>query len=190
MSYQRNANFTTNTLLNVDNATPVAVSIDPFFFRVREVSIQLCRLRPWLCEVAPRLDPGLITLKCLFRGCRVIDPIPRNCLVKFPCPGCPPGALCPPFYHVFFDGLDDVWNVGLFDAKGDPVPHQQFKTPTGVVISFRPSKEDYIEGQIGDYLFAFEMGPEGKLGIEYKVKVRLDRSDRPYKPEKGEPKLQ
>lgn len=30
--YQRNANWTTRTLLDIDNATPVAVSIDPFFF--------------------------------------------------------------------------------------------------------------------------------------------------------------
>jgi len=34
VTYQRNANFTTQTLLNTDNVTPVAVSIDPFFFRV------------------------------------------------------------------------------------------------------------------------------------------------------------
>ena len=34
VTYQRNANFTTRTLLNTDNATPVAISIDPFFFRV------------------------------------------------------------------------------------------------------------------------------------------------------------
>ena len=32
--YQRNANFTTRTLLALDNTTPVAVSIDPFFFSV------------------------------------------------------------------------------------------------------------------------------------------------------------
>jgi Rieske Fe-S protein len=32
--YQRNANFTTHTLLANDNVTPVAVSIDPFFFKV------------------------------------------------------------------------------------------------------------------------------------------------------------
>ncbi len=32
--YQRNANWTTNTLLNVDNSTPVRVSIDPFFLKV------------------------------------------------------------------------------------------------------------------------------------------------------------
>lgn len=34
VKYQRNANFTTHTLLNVNNSSPVAVSIDPFFFRV------------------------------------------------------------------------------------------------------------------------------------------------------------
>ena len=34
VQYQRNANFTTNALLDVDNATPVHVSIDPFFFKV------------------------------------------------------------------------------------------------------------------------------------------------------------
>ena len=32
--YQRNANFATHTLLDMDNVTPVAVSIDPFFFKV------------------------------------------------------------------------------------------------------------------------------------------------------------
>jgi hypothetical protein len=36
VTYQRNANFTTHQLLNVDNVTPVAVSIDPFFFSVTE----------------------------------------------------------------------------------------------------------------------------------------------------------
>jgi hypothetical protein len=34
VKYQRNADFSTRTLLNVDNHTPVAVSIDPFFFRL------------------------------------------------------------------------------------------------------------------------------------------------------------
>jgi len=31
---QRNANWTSNTLLGVDNAKPVGISIDPFFFKV------------------------------------------------------------------------------------------------------------------------------------------------------------
>jgi hypothetical protein len=33
VSYQRNADFTTQKLFKTDNATPVAVSIDPFFVR-------------------------------------------------------------------------------------------------------------------------------------------------------------
>jgi hypothetical protein len=32
--YQRNANFSTHTLLANDNVTPVAISIDPFFFKL------------------------------------------------------------------------------------------------------------------------------------------------------------
>jgi hypothetical protein len=34
--YQRNANWTTRTLLDVNNTTPVAISIDPFFFHWTE----------------------------------------------------------------------------------------------------------------------------------------------------------
>jgi hypothetical protein len=34
VQYQRNADFTTRRLLALDNTTPVAASIDPFFFRV------------------------------------------------------------------------------------------------------------------------------------------------------------
>jgi hypothetical protein len=34
VKYQRNANFATGTLLDVDNTTPVHISIDPFFFKV------------------------------------------------------------------------------------------------------------------------------------------------------------
>ena len=37
VTYQRNANFTTNTLLNLSN-NPVANSIDPFFFSVNELA--------------------------------------------------------------------------------------------------------------------------------------------------------
>ena len=33
--YQRNANWTSNTLLDVDNVSPVGTSIDPFFFKVQ-----------------------------------------------------------------------------------------------------------------------------------------------------------
>ena len=37
VKYQRNANFATHQLLNVDNTSPVPISIDPFFFTVTEL---------------------------------------------------------------------------------------------------------------------------------------------------------
>jgi hypothetical protein len=37
VTYQRNHDFTTNKLLDLDNVTEVATSIDPFFFKVTEV---------------------------------------------------------------------------------------------------------------------------------------------------------
>jgi hypothetical protein len=46
VKYQRNANFTTNTLLNVDNVTAVAVSIDPFFFSVTDFLIPIFPIQP------------------------------------------------------------------------------------------------------------------------------------------------
>jgi hypothetical protein len=39
VSYQRNVNWNTHTLLSTDNVTPVAISIDPFFFHYSETPI-------------------------------------------------------------------------------------------------------------------------------------------------------
>jgi hypothetical protein len=36
VTYQRNADFNAHTLLGLDGVTPVAVSIDPFFFTVTD----------------------------------------------------------------------------------------------------------------------------------------------------------
>jgi len=36
VKYQRNADFTSHTLLDTDGTTPVDISIDPFFFKVTE----------------------------------------------------------------------------------------------------------------------------------------------------------
>jgi hypothetical protein len=42
--YQRNANWSTHTLLSTDNVTPVAASIDPFFFHWSPAIIPIARL--------------------------------------------------------------------------------------------------------------------------------------------------
>lgn len=179
--YQRNANFTTNTLLALDNTTVVPWSIDPFFFAVHEPVLEICRVRPWLCSNV-LMERGGLRLNCLVHGCVVIDPLPRNCLVKFSCPGCAPGGTCPPYYHLHLDGLKAHWNVTLVDPEGYPVEHQLVRSRTGAVVSFQPSKERFIDGQIGNYLLVFEMGAGGKVGAEHRVKTRLSVSDRHYEP--------
>ena len=84
--------------------------------------------------------------------------------------------------NVFFEGLNSHWNVDLFDAAGRRVPHKTFKTPTGVVVSFRPSKENYLDGQIGNYFFVFDAGPKAKLGVNYEIKTHLEISKLRYAP--------
>ena len=183
VKFQRNADFAARKLLAVDNVTEVNASIDPFFFKVPEVLIvDTCLRHPWLCVSPSKLGRGSFTLECALRGCIIVDPLPKNCLVKFSCPGCGPGGLCPPFYNIYLDGLKQAWDVGLYDAKGRPVEHKQFNTRAGLVISFRPSRENYLEGRIGNYLLGFEMSSKGTPGTEYKVKTRVQRSDRPFEP--------
>jgi len=182
VKYQRNADFGAKTLLNQDGTASVPPSMDPFFFAIYEPILEICRFRPWFCDFAPKLERGAIRLQCVIHGCIIVDPLPRNCVVKFKCPGCPPGGMCPPYYHIHLDGIADAWDVILLDSEGNAVEHQLFRSGSGAVISFRPSKEKYIDGQIGSYLLAFEMGPQGRIGAEYRVKTRLTVSDRHYAP--------
>ena len=116
------------------------------------------------------------------RDCLIVDPIPKNCLVKWGggCPGCGPGGLCPPYYNVYLDGIVDIWDVDLVDSRDNPVVHEQFRTKTGIVLSFRPSKEEYIDGQIGNYRLVFAMGKAAKVGETYAIKTRVERSNRPF----------
>jgi len=46
VTFLRNANFTTKTLLDVDDKTPVAISIDPFFFSIAETFVPIEPIRP------------------------------------------------------------------------------------------------------------------------------------------------
>jgi hypothetical protein len=60
VKYQRNANFTTHTLLNVDNKTPVAASIDPFFFEITDLVFPIIPFGP-IKAVVPVLPIHPIT---------------------------------------------------------------------------------------------------------------------------------
>jgi hypothetical protein len=59
VTYQRNANFTTNTLRNVTNTSNVAVSIDPFFFSITQIAdAEDFYMRDWTDSAASN-DIGL-----------------------------------------------------------------------------------------------------------------------------------
>jgi hypothetical protein len=64
VTYQRNANFTTRTLLNTDNATPVAISIDPFFFRVSSGSSGCSAFIPHIVSFTQFGPSNASFLKC------------------------------------------------------------------------------------------------------------------------------
>ncbi len=186
VTYQRNANFSTNTLLGLNGTTAITNSVDPFFFSVIERNVlKFCFLNRLACKFDPRLTKDFVELKCLMEGCRVFDPIPKNCLLKYNgCPGCGPDGLCPPYYHIYLDGLEDHWHVTLIDDQYNVVPHELSRTTTGMVLSFRPSKEKFIDGQVGLYSLAFEMGAKGKVGRDYPVKTRLETGDYPWSRQK------
>ncbi len=73
VTYLRNANFTTQTLLDVDNVTPVAASIDPFFFRISEFFLP--PIRP--IGILPPIRPIVIEppIRPIEPPIRVIEPI-------------------------------------------------------------------------------------------------------------------
>jgi hypothetical protein len=180
VTYQRNANFTTNTLLANNNSTPVNPSIDPFFFSVRPGLIfDICLLNPNLCN-PPVFDPGRLVIECVSRPCRVVDFIPKNCLVKWKCPGCD-FKLCPPYLHIVLLGFDPVpWKIEVTDPAGNPVLVERNPVNGGVVISFRPSRRYFNPKNIGDYSLAFE-ADESFTAAKLEIQTRLEVSDYRFK---------
>jgi hypothetical protein len=145
-----------------------------------------CTLHPEICR-GPILATGQLQLDCsrlpkVTRepvDCVIRDPLPMNCLVKYKCPGCSPGSLCPPYYQFAFDGLDPkIWEVGVITGKGQQVPYEVMPTEKGVVVSFRPDKELFTEGTIGDYELVF-LRNAGAPGDTYTLRAGLRIADKP-----------
>lgn len=161
--------------------------LDPIFFRCpayrkKRPPVSICERAPWKCRV-PELERNLIKLKCAFEGCRIFDPVPRNCLVKFPCPGCSPNGLCPPPYYIMdFEGLDNSWEIELYDPTGNKVKTQLNNDKGRVVLTFSPEKQFMkADGTLGDYMLVFNMNKNAEKGKEYNVKTNLRASDTPYR---------
>ena len=146
-----------------------------------------CKEKPALCE-KPRFQEGGMFLYCTIKPCVVHDELPRNCLVKFPCP-IPPGGGGgqPPFYHLTFTGLRDDWDVVLVDRRGGRVPHRVVPVEGGVVLSFRPDREHHRPGLIGDYVAMFVLREKGQVGVRYDVRTSLATGNRAYVPVRRAP---
>jgi len=143
---------------------------------------------PRICA-APEMDVGRLVLDCRRADpdCIFLDELPRNCQVKFDCPGCEGVALCPPWYRIYLDGLDPrVWEVGLMTDSGRSVQHTSHRTDTGVMLELHPPKGDFVEDSIADYLIGLRRKYDDGKGV-YEIKTRLERADGPYQPESSRP---
>ena len=136
-----------------------------------------CAEKPALCE-KPQFQEAGMFLYCTIKPCVVHDELPRNCLVKYPCPA-PPGGL-PPYYHLTFTGLRDDWDVMLVDRAGGKVAHRVVPIEGGVVVSFQPDRDRHRPGSIGDYVAMFVMRDSGRAGVRYEVGARFATSDRHF----------
>lgn len=128
------------------------------------------------CRPPITMRPGLIELLCDLRPCIVRDDLPKNCLLKFPCPPCP-GGLCPPF-RLTFGGLTEAWDVEVVDHQGKRVDYRRSPTADGVELLFDAARVSTARGGLPDYSILFRLRPTGELNRRYQITARLD-ADRP-----------
>lgn len=107
-----------------------------------------------------------------------VDPIDKNCLLKYECPGCGgAGWYCPNWYNFFFDfeeaGLDpNVLTIKLFNGAGEQVAGEAV-IDRNKVLSFQPRR--FMQDGVGEQLFfTFELGSKGVVGERYQVPVHLE----------------
>ncbi len=134
------------------------------------------RCKPWTCVDPVIMDRNRLVLECAVLGCAVFDPVPLNCQRKWECPGCEPGFLCPPPYEMRFEGFTpDEWEISIIDVDGYPVDFDHHWDGRSHTVRFQPDKRLFREGQIGDYVLVFTLGPEGVPGKRYEVKTEVER---------------
>ena len=121
------------------------------------------------------MRPGLIELVCGLQPCVRIDELPRNCLVKFPCPPCP-GGDCGPFALVF-EGLEGHWDVDVVEGFGKPVRHERTDVRNGVRLGFDPPPGGPGAG-MPSYAVVFRLKENGELNRTYRVAARLETGGR------------
>jgi hypothetical protein len=138
-----------------------------------------CTKHPLMCVAPFAFGNGWLRVKCKIVPCIVVDPIPKNCTVKWSCPGCRSGGRCPPYYHIVFDESLAPWKVDLIDASDRQVPHELRRVGRATVLTFQPTRAQMREGEIADYRLVF-LGDRGITpGRDYTIRARLEVSDDP-----------
>jgi hypothetical protein len=142
--------------------------------------VDVCGVRVHGCR-EPEMLPEHIDLDCrAFALCRFADPLPRNCLLKYPCPGCDTGGLCPPVFHLVFEDLDPTrWDFAVFARDGTLVPATVTPLKRGVVVSFQPEKELYRDRSIGDYRLVIARTGE-VTPRRYRMRARVFVGEYPF----------
>lgn len=140
-----------------------------------------CARFPGTCIRPTRFEKDILVVLCATLPCKVFDPIPRNCLVKWDCPVCDPrgGGLCPPYYHIVFDDTLKGWTPSITDADGVTVPHRVYDVAGHTIVSVRPTRAGSNDGKIANVNLVLTSGPGVRRGVEYKIHARLETSDKP-----------
>jgi len=141
--------------------------------------LDICKTKPQICVAPVGYAKNAIHVKCKVVPCIVVDPLPRNCTVKWACPGCRPGGLCPPYYHVVFDETLRFWRVDVIDDKGRLVTHEMRTVGRSTVLTVRPSRAEMRDGEIANYSLVFKGGGGITAGTDYAIRMRLEVSDSP-----------
>ena len=190
VTYQRNADFTTNQLRNTTNTGNVSVSVDPFFFRISPKRLTICSRFPRLC-------PWKYIIKNVIR-----IPIYPCLKCPWPCLQCPPfefpiediykqafkngrprTVLSIPYFHLTLEGLSrEDYDVAVITKDGQPVAQQVNQTDNGYAISFRPSKNNFTDkGDLRALRITImpKSAEAAKKGVE--VKYKFEASDYQFK---------
>ncbi len=161
VTFQRNADFASNQLRNVSNTANVAVSVDPFFFKISpSLILNICIVHPEIC-VLKFIDldkyrvhiPAYPCLRC-----------------PWPCLQCPPfeipfeeiyqqairdghakTMLSNPYFHLSLNGYNPVdFDIAVTSRSGESIKQEINKTDKGYVLTFRASKSNFsnIKGGI------------------------------------------
>ena len=139
----------------------------------------LCQRRPEVCVAPVALLKNALRVKCAVVPCIVVDPLPRNCTVKWSCPACPPGSRCGPYFHIVFDESLGPWKPGIVDGRGRLIGFEPRRVGRFTVLTLRPLESDLRDGEIADYRLVLMSTGSVTPGREYTIRARLETSASP-----------